>query len=1015
MWVCKIVVNLLILILLSLSVEVSLAQRGGSIQRGRQKLPQGRQTFQRIEKKKLLQYVKPSKQSQIYFDKGTDEAELEKVTLLEIQQLYRILQTSNRPDIQVRLASLYVEQARIIENRLYEKNNIEMEKYRKNEIKNLPQLNLSPVKDYSRKAIRLFESYLARYPKGKLVHEVLFHLAYSYSQMGRFPEMLQSYQRLVRSYPKSSYVEPAYFQLGEYYFDQRKWKQARYNYDRSSRFRGKFYSFSIYKIGWSLYNEGKSTLAIKFMERVIQDARTGKSQGADFSKEALNDLVSFYAYSDVHRASDTLAYFNKLVSDEDQIFEIFEKIGFIYKDIGKIKSMRYIFNTLISWKPHYPRAYDYKYQIVQAYSYAGQSSLFNKEFEEWIRDYSSKSSWNRANRSDSDLIKKVNSLLEVSVRNFAFRNHHSYNKTKKASDKNQAFFGYNLYFKYFDHTDKYPDMVFHHGEFLFDLKQYQTAAGQYEIIIDKYPKHSTYPVALLNRVLALEQTLPSETDVRKLVQGRKEVKLPQNILDFREAVLSYIEKFPKKESNVNMVYTLARILYEFKDYPNAIRYWMVIIENDAFKKSKLYVQSVHSVLDTFNLMKDFEGLYKVAQKFAQIQAVQGLPVLKDIQKIIREIEFKRAQDLAQKGNLKKSAQMYELFYQKNSKSKLAITALYNAAINYEKMNQKLESFRIYNKLLKVPDLSKHPQIKDKIFMILPEIYQNQGLYLKAAYAFKEYGVQFPKKKESAEYWYNAALIFDGMNVYDEATRAYLEYHKRTTSSDKNQIYFLIGRMRERQGQFRKAIGNYTVYLQSPDQNKFTQVMAAFRIAELNKQRGNIKEAQTWYRRTLSIHRKNKAGLVFAAKSQFHFAYEVYKAFKKLRIPKTPARQATVVQKKLAFLENLKSEVKKVIEINEGSQVVASLALIGLANKHMGDAILNSTLPKGLSAENLKKYKEGLQQTAQPFLDASQESLSQAEKKSRDFVGYAPWLKEVRKVEGKKFKEIIYNVQVMGGT
>ena len=993
--------------------EFSFAQRGGNVQRGRRVLPQGRQTFERIEKKNLLRYVKPSTQMKLYFAEGTDEAELEKITLLEIRQLYRILETSQRPDIQIRLASLYVEQARIIENRLYEKYTIDMERYRGNEIRNLPQLDLSSVKDYSRKAIRLFESYLRSYPKGKQVDEVLFHLAYSYSQVGQLSKMLQTYQRLVQNYKKSDYIEPAYFQMGEYYFDQRNWKEARVSYDRASRFKGKFYSFSIYKIGWCLYNEGKASLAMKFMQRVIQDARSSRfSQSTDFSKEALGDLSSFYAYSQEHKASNAESYFQKLVKDDEQMFEIFEKIAFIYKDVGKMSSMRYMFNRLISWNPYHPKAYDFKYQIVQAYSYAGQKELFNREFEQWVRNYYPKSNWSRKNRSDSDLIKKVNRLLEVSVRNYAFRMHHSYNKTRRANSKNQAFFGYELYFRYFNDVDMYPEMVFHYGELLFDLKQYRKAAKQYEIVADQYPKDKTYQVALLNRVLSLEKTLPSEKEVAQQVKGSNRLSLPQNVVDFKDAVDDYMKKSSKKNGSANMVYTLAQLLYEYKQYPSAIRYWTYIIENDSFKKLKLYTQSIHSVLDVYNIMKDFDGLYKVAQKFITIPSVQSSSAYGDVQKILREIEFKKAQDFAQNGNLKKSAQLYEQFFQKNPRSRLAVTALYNAAVNYEGLNQKIKAIRIYNQLLKVPNLSAYPKIKDKIFMMLPEIYQNQGLYLKAAYAFKEYGMQFPRKKESARYWYNAALIFDGMNSYDEATKAYLEYYKKTSSRERNQVYFLIGRMRERQNQRKKAIGNYVAYLNASDQNKFSEVMASFRIAELNQKMGNTKEAQKWYRTTLRLYQRNQAGIVFAAESQFYFAERVYNEFKALRIPAQPARQASAVQKKLNLLEKLNVEVKKVVEINEGSQIVAALALMSLAQQHMGDAILNSALPKGLTAENLKAYKAGLKQTAQPFFESSQEYLSQGLKRSKRFKGYTPWLKELRKKESG-FKETIYNIQITG--
>ena len=81
------------------------------LKRGRTAVPKARQTFKKLKKKAILKYVKPPSSSRLYFEEGTDEAELEKVTQMEINQLYELFKTSKKPDIQLRLASLYVEQS----------------------------------------------------------------------------------------------------------------------------------------------------------------------------------------------------------------------------------------------------------------------------------------------------------------------------------------------------------------------------------------------------------------------------------------------------------------------------------------------------------------------------------------------------------------------------------------------------------------------------------------------------------------------------------------------------------------------------------------------------------------------------------------------------------------------------------------------------------------------------------------------------------------------------------------
>ena len=1024
MWVFKTVNKILIfigLVILDLNVYAkpdlktrSLAQRTSRIKKGQINLPKTRRTFKKSKKKTLLKYIKPPSHSKLYFEPGTDEAELEKVILMEIQQLYRLLQTSRRPDIQIRLASLYVEQSRLIESRIYNTYNQEMEKYKQNERSSMPRLNLKAVQEYSKKAINLFESYLQKYPKSRQIDNVLFHLAYSYFQMGKAQKGTQYYERLVQNYPKSDYVESAYFQLGEFYFDQRNWKKAKRNYESASRFNGKFYSFSTYKTAWCLYNEGKIDLAMRFMVRVIRSAQgEGRRSRVDFSNEALNDLASFYIYSS-HKSRNIFSFFRNLVDDEEKLFRLFERAAYAYKDAGYIDSMRFVFNSLISLNPYHPKAYDYKYQIVQAYSYAGKNRLFNQEFKEWVRDYGKNSVWNKKNSSDSDLIQKVNKLLELSLRNYAFRMHHAFLKTKRKDEKNQSLFGYELYFQSFKDSPFYPEVRFHYGELLFDINQFKKAAGQYEIVIKQFPKSKTYETALLNRVLALEKTLPSEKEVQRFTKGAEKTSLPKNILDFQEAVDDYTRRFPKKKNVSNMLYTLGKILSEYKHHDKAVQYWMKIIQQNSSQTSSIVTQAVHSILDTYNLIKNYAGLEEKAKLFINIPAVLKSPVAQEIRKILREIQFKKAQDLAQSGKISASAELYEKFYRSNSQSQLAVPALYNSALNYKKAGNNQKAVELYERLLRRPQLSKHSKIQKQTMQILPDFYQIQGLYLKAAYAFKNYAKLYSKEKGISQYWYNSAIIFDGLNFYDSAVSAYLKYKSKTSSVDRNQIYFLIARIRERQGQKSKAIGNYKQYLNTPDKNKRTQVMAGFQIARLSQSLNQHSSARKWYQRTIRLYRQNKTGLSFAAQSQFYFAYEKYKKFKSARIPRRTAGLDKAVQNKLNLLESLKNEVKKVIRMNHGPQVIASLTLMALANDNMGKVILKSVVPKGLSRENRKKYKEGLAQAAKPFIDSAQQYLEQTTRKAKDVKEYSAWLKEARLIEQPLgFKEKVYNLQILG--
>ena len=570
--------------------------------------------------------------------------------------------------------------------------------------------------------------------------------------------------------------------------------------------------------------------------------------------------------------------------------------------------------------------------------------------------------------------------------------------------------------KFFTHSSFYPDVLFLYGEILFDTDQLEKAVKQYDQLVQKYPKNKNYAVAMLNRVLALEKMIPSEASIKKSVKGQsaEKISVPMSVKKFTTAVMDYHKAFPKRKNVSNMIYTLAKIYSEYKQHSSAIQYWMMIINQYPDKNNPVFSQSIHSVLDAYNLLKDFENLGNHAKRFLTMPAVQTLPIIQDIRTIVRQIEFKQAQDLAQSGNLKNSAELYEKFYRNNPKNKLATIALYNAAINYKKTNRLSKAIQLYSILSKLPGLDKKPKMHLAVLQDLPNLYQKQGRYYRAATAFKQYAIRYPKNADTGKYWYNSALIFDGMNVYQEAVSSYMKYFALTRSAERYQVYFLIARMRERQNQKSKAIGNYLKYVNRPDPNRLTQVMAIFKIAKLNQDLGNHTTALDWYKKTVRAYQKLNAGVRFAATAQFQLTYQVYKKFKSVRIPNNPTKQAQAIKQKLALLEKLKTETKNIIRFNYGPQIVAALTLMGLSNQHLGNSILKAAIPKGLNKAERVQYQQGLQQTANPFIESAKQYLEKAISKSKTVDGYISWLKEARKaLQPSQYQESTYRIRFMG--
>ena len=965
-------------------------------------VPKARMTIKKI-RRQTIKIAEPPRQFRRYFEEGTDEAELESVINQEINQLFSLLKTSNRRDLRLRLGSLYIEKARLIEYRLYEKYDQQMALFEAKKRKSRPRINLRPTYVYINKAIKLFETYRRQFPKDKNMDQVLFFLGVSYFKRGQLNKGRDRYESLVKRFPKSEYINDVNFELGEYYFNKSNWKQATAYYRKiATNRRLRLYSFALYKLAWCRFKMGQVNRAIANLEAVIREGIRQKGrknlgvQGAGrlhFAREALGDLVLFYSHSN-KKVVTAWNYFQKMSGgDSEQALKMLKSLAYAYLDHGNLRGVRITFKQLIEEEPLSKMAYDYQYQIIRAYTYAGSRRVFLRELKHWITGYGPGSSWARENRDNSALISKAFDLMETTVRNYSLRMHQSYRKTADKTARSQSLFSYELYNNHFKKSKRADQMRFFYGELLFDLKKYDAAARQYLYVVEQFPSSKYYETASLNSVLTFEKTLPSSGTINKLVGKRtKFVAFTRPVHNFQRAAYSYVTRFPKKPNVPAILYKMASLHYEFNHHKEALsQFWNLI---QKYPKSRYTEYSANLILDIYNLTKDFEGLRKAAVRLLQNKIIANSKSAGEIRKIISQIALKSAEELAKKKRYLESAELYKSFADTHLRSPLRGAAYYNAGVNYKKSGDILQTISLYKRVLNRSVSVSTKNIKQIILKEIPGLYQQTGQYMKAAMAFSDYARSFPKDKSSIDFIFNAALIYDGFNRYNQAEKAYLEYFKKSRKSEKVQALYLLAELKKRRGQISQAVSYYNQFLNRGSSDKKALVEAAFKIAEIKKARRKIAQSKTWYRRTINLYKKYSKGVFYAAQAQFHLVYDTYNQFIRIKIPANPKRQQQVVQKKLNLFSKLKEDLKKVIRFDSGHQVVSSLVLIGLASEHMGDSIYNSPVPKNLNKEEIKKYKEGLRNTALPFKKEAVNNYKLAVNKARKLGAYnEEWLKK----------------------
>lgn len=956
-----------------------------------------------------LRAVKPPRSKELYYSENSDEAELERVLDDQIEQLFKLTQqyrkSTKRGELWLRLAELYVEKARLIEYRIQAKHDKDMEKFLTGKTKVKPKLVLTQSLEYNKKAIQLYEWFVRDFPKDPKMDQALFFLGYNYFEIGNVKAGQAYYIRLTKEYPDSPYVTESYFALGEYNFDAEKWADALVNYNKVVADRkGRLYSFGLYKSAWCNYKLQNTKVGLKLLERVIMDGRRSKTageQGAGVSRvrlatEAVKDLIVFYAEAgDPAKARE---YFEEVVGKKSALANT-GKLAQYYMDTGNRTSAKILFNQLIDEAPMAPRAFDYQHNIVKMYQAAGQTDLFIKELYIWIDGYAPGSEWQKSNSDKKDLLAKATEVMESTLRNYVLQQHQNAQNARTPNAQTNAKRGYELYFKTFNASPKLDEMHFFFGELLFDIGDFERASFHYSWVYTNTPKSVYAEKALLNSLLAYEKKLPSDKQLKAVVgEGTKPVEFSAEVKSFEQVALKYLNTNPKGDNVVNVKYRLGTLYYYYNQFDPAIKIFNDIIASHP--KSELARFSANHLLDIYNLKNDYQGLLAAADNILKVPELARSDVGAQIKDIKLRTDFKMAKNFEDKKDYAGAGQAYESFAMKNRSNSLATSAVFNSGINYERAGNTMKAIAMYTMIAN--DKQKgNEDLRKKSSKFLPALFEKTGQYMKAAQLFEAFAAENPKDTESEGFYYNAALIYDGMNQYSNAVRNYEKYFEKRKNRDKLEVFFLLGRLYERMGRWDQASQNYEKYINSGSSNAALVVEAHYRIAKVHEGRGRIKITDEWFEKTVAVQsrlarRGQTVGVSFAAEAKYKLVSRAYPEFVNLRIPRDPNQQGAAVQKKLKLLSRLQDELKKVIAYDNGYQIVAALTLQGQALHHMFTTLIESPIPKGLTADELKQYKEGVAKIANPFRDQAVASYQLAVARGFELQAYSQSINTAQK-------------------
>ncbi|MFP5518695.1 MAG: tetratricopeptide repeat protein [Bdellovibrionia bacterium] len=939
-----------------------------------------------------LEAVKPPRSSTILRaadPKGGDYAEYEKILDRQINELYKLTQkfkdSNNRGELWLRLAELYVEKSTIVDARIQDAYDKRLRDFQDGKTKQKPVLNTKEARSFNTKAVQLYEWFQRDFPRDPKMAQALFFLGYNYFELGEVKKGASYYERLVAEYPKSPFVGEARFALGEYYFENDQWAKAYNEYANLIKAKNhRLHTFSLYKASWCLFRLGKYNQALKYMEYIIK-ANGGegtstvagkKVNNTKLESEALRDIVVFYGEGgDPDKASD----FFRGIAPNGDAFPFLEKLAYYYSDRGNKQAAQDMFKLLISEKPTNAKAFEYQYQIVQSLFYAKNTSSFREELVTWVRGYGPSSDWYKANINNKELITKSDKLRETTLKNYVLQQHQTAQNSRAAFSQKSANEGYQLYIAEFPTSESIADMRFYHGELLFDMGKHEDAYGQYKWVVENAPKNQFYEKAGQNMLIAIEKTLPKDSELQARVGDSLDpIEMDQRIERFIAASRWYMNKFPRAERIPEIKFRVGRLYYQHNRFDEAAGIFREIVEKHPKTKQSEY--SANLLLDIFNLKKDYAGLEKTGAELLAVPSIADSKAGADIRNVLERASFKKGQELEVNKDFLGSADTFWSFAQQNAASPLAVTAMFNAGVNYERANSTGQAIMAHEAVLNSKD-DKAKEFQPKSRRLLAKLYQDSVRFEEAAATYRKAYEDNPKDALAANMLFNSAILYEALGNRRQAASAYEEYLKVSRSSgEKADAHFSLATIYRKNGQKSFAIVKYTDYLNGGSRTPEKEVEAAYWLSQLN--RSKTEEYEKWKNRTISLQRRASAqtpglGASYAAKLKMEDAKISMRELTRIKFPANPARQKEAVDRKTAALSKVLNELGEVIKFDSAEELVGALTLIGDANNDMARTILDAPTPSGLTPEQLTQYKEGVAQFAQGFLVKAEEAYTKA--------------------------------------
>lgn len=621
-----------------------------------------------------------------------------------------------------------------------------------------------PKPDHN-KSLGYFLEFIEKYPKNGKITAVMYQSAALLEANGDEEKAFKLRMKLVNEHPKDGYAPKCWLRIAEYYFMNRKFKDAISAYKKVTDFDnlvGKEAALAMYHLAEAYYETAEfETAAIQYFNYIV-GADKGKYP-ADLRTEAMDFMAASFSDLDGGGVAEAEAFLkDKKVAFKDSLYF---RIGMKNKDHDRNDEAIESFNRLMKINPDYIDAPLADIAMVQILELQKKPELAQEHRYDIVKRYDRKSSWYKKNQKYPESVKNAETAIRGAMLDIPQYHHALGDKKTKEGDieegkrqYKQAIDNYEKFLARYKNEPTWDEFRVHMFMAMVyqQLNQFDKAAGMYNWIVDadtsKYGRRPQDLGTLLTKDDAGYNAVIMMDKGRELAQKNKAGDDPIKAYDlpetkkYFEQVKRYMAKFGKNKEAAEIAYNAALIHYNAKKYNEAITA-LVALKKD-FPKHEQILTIVLLLGDAYYLsdrldeaMSEYEWLY--AQYSDKKKPTYNDSMAKDIEQSIMGVLFKKANKSVESGKYEQGAEAFLALQKRYPNGEFADKAVWEAADAYEKAN----------KFAKAAET----------FMMLPKNYAGSPLTIKgivrAAGAYKKESGVAKNAKDRERYMRDAANTY----------------------------------------------------------------------------------------------------------------------------------------------------------------------------------------------------------------------------------------------------------------